>query len=242
MTELVVLRYDDQEVTFDPTVKMWNLTAMYKACGSQINKEPWRWAELDQTKELIAALEERLNPSSNLDVDEVWDSSNLPSDEVWRTRRGNMGGTWAHWQIAAAYAHYLNPDFYLQWNEWALERYQQLSGPASTVDVAALADIRERLAALEGAQAARHAAPTIVVVGRALDDLALAIVELLQSSNAPRAPREIARLLAAQGWPDLNKDRMKTRMARLAERGAIHKIGHGLYVARPWDDDTDSTA
>lgn len=44
------------------------------------------------------------------------------------TREGRNGGTWAHWQIAANYAQYLDPVFNIQWNEWAMERVQQLGG------------------------------------------------------------------------------------------------------------------
>lgn len=37
-----------------------------------------------------------------------------PEMAVWHAQRGRHGsGTWAHWQIALAYAKYLSPEFHL---------------------------------------------------------------------------------------------------------------------------------
>lgn len=112
---LVVLSYHGQDVAFDPATQMWNLNAMHRAAGGDAGKAPAHWLRGQQPQELIAALGRRLN------------YTNLYS--LVETREGRNGGTWAHWQIAAAYAHWLNPDFYLEWNEWALA-YSQQGGQA----------------------------------------------------------------------------------------------------------------
>lgn len=55
----------------------------------------WRWSETEQSKNFVEALCSELN---------------LAKNEVYQTRRGRYdGGTWAHWQIAAAYAQYSTP-------------------------------------------------------------------------------------------------------------------------------------
>lgn len=116
MGEMIVFEYQGSEVVFDATSKMWNLTAMHRAVGSDPVKAPAQWTRTLQAQEIIEALARRLNCA---------DMHNLLI-----TRRGRDGGTWAHWQIAAIYAHYLNPDFYLQCNEWAMERQQQIAQDA----------------------------------------------------------------------------------------------------------------
>ena len=134
-TELISFDYEGQRVAFDPMARMWSLTEMYQAVEAPSNKDPYKWLRQQQTQELLTALTERETRRSN------------PSISVLiETREGRNGGTWAHWQIAAAYAHYLRPDFYLQWNEWAMER---VTGRGQ-LDSSRLAAVEARLAALEG--------------------------------------------------------------------------------------------
>jgi hypothetical protein len=112
--ELILHSYQGREIAFDPSVRMWNLNAMYEAACAPKNKDPRQWMRGTQAGELIAALEAR---------ETVGNSHSI--SVLIETREGRNGGTWAHWQIAAAYAHYLNPEFYLQWNEWALAYSRQ---------------------------------------------------------------------------------------------------------------------
>jgi hypothetical protein len=119
-TELMTFDYQGQQVVFDPSVQMWNLNAMHQAAGSVRSKEPTRWLTRVQARELLAALANR---------DGLHDSDTTKTYIQVRKGGASGGGTWAHWQIAAAYAHYLRPEFYIQWNEWALERVQQLQAP-----------------------------------------------------------------------------------------------------------------
>lgn len=104
----VFFTHHGNDVTFDPAAKMWSLTAMHQAAGGEPHKAPAQWLRNQQTHDLIAALEAEGNYAH--------------SHNSVETRRGTHGGTWTHGQIAAAYAHYLRPDFSLPWNRWAMER------------------------------------------------------------------------------------------------------------------------
>lgn len=134
MSEMIVFEYQGSEVVFDASARMWNLNAMHRAAGGAPHKAPAQWLRNQQVQELIAVLAEEERNCAN-------------SHSFVERREGRNGGTWAHWQIAAAYAHYLNPRFYLQWNEWALERQQQIrneTAPART-NKAAERDIDRQL-------------------------------------------------------------------------------------------------
>lgn len=78
-----------------------NLTDMWKAAGSPPNKEPFNW--------------ERKEGAKFIEAVEV--AHNLPHSQVIRKKAGKGGATWAHWQIAFAYAKYLNPGFHMWCNE-----------------------------------------------------------------------------------------------------------------------------
>jgi len=139
-TDLVLFEYDGSEVIFDSSAEHWNLNAMHRAVGGAPNKAPAQWLRNQHVQDLIAALAERENCAN--------------SHSLLAARSGRTGGTWAHWQIAAAYAHYLSPRFYLQWNEWAMA-YRRGGAPANHQEARLVAleqqtsELLRRLAALE---------------------------------------------------------------------------------------------
>ena len=151
MQGMITFEYAGSHVVFDPAAKMWNLTEMHQAAGSEPSKAPRYWLRQEQARGLIETLAAR----SNVMQDHIWDDEN----GLVQTRWGNNGGTWAHWQIAAAYAHYLRPDFYLQWNEWAMERAQQIATGDGAAPLARVAALEARVAALEGPRRAIGVAP-----------------------------------------------------------------------------------
>ncbi|OXE36929.1 MAG: hypothetical protein CGW95_04920, partial [Phenylobacterium zucineum] len=57
---------------------------------------------------------------------------NTPTGSIYKTTRGKNGGSWAHWQIGAAYATYLDEDLHMQFN--AAVRAMSLGDPR-VVDV-----------------------------------------------------------------------------------------------------------
>lgn len=50
-------------------------------------------------------------------VEFVAESLNVRKSDILKTKRGKGGGTFAHWQIALAYAKYLSPALHMQVNE-----------------------------------------------------------------------------------------------------------------------------
>ncbi|AMK12467.1 KilA-N domain-containing protein [Pseudodesulfovibrio indicus] len=65
------------------------LTDMWKATGSNAKKAPAQWLRTDNAKELMAGL-----------------SIKCAKMHVLEQRRGQHGGTWAHWQIALGVSFY----------------------------------------------------------------------------------------------------------------------------------------
>jgi len=87
------------------------LTDMWIATGSNPNKRPVDWLGQLQTKEFIKTLEDN-------NFHEVTHSHYVES-----VRGTKDAGTWAHYQIAIAYAKYLDPGFHIYVNE-VFKRYK----------------------------------------------------------------------------------------------------------------------
>ena len=223
--ELITFDYQGQSVAFDPTARMWSLTEMHQASGSPKNKEPGQWLRGAQACELMTALDAR----------ETMGNSHSISVLV-ETREGRNGGTWAHWQIAAAYAHYLRPDFYLQWNEWAMER---VTGQGQGVDVARFTALEARVAALEGTRGrqARVAALEGTRGRQARQErtpvLHLATIEVLEALKACGGSAHLSDLRKA--LPFVKRGALKVRLGRMRNRGLLTQpsIGHYALPKKP---------
>ena len=215
MQGMITFEYAGSHVVFDPAAKMWNLTEMHQASGSPRQKGPSFWLNGQQAKDLIAALEVR-------------ETTGNPCSFV-ETREGRSGGTWAHWQIAAAYAHYLRPDFYLQWNEWAMERAQQIATGDGAAPLARVAALEARVAALEAAQ--RGAQQRILRIKTAsFSPMAESIIAVLQAhpDGGPLCSREIIAALQDRGHEA--PDRLTwLKLRRMAAGGVIVRCGRSLY-------------
>ena len=205
-TELISFDYEGQRVAFDPMARMWSLTEMHQAAGGEPSKAPRFWLRQEQAQGLIEALAAR----SNVSQDHIWDDA----DGLVQTRRGNQGGTWAHWQIAAAYAHYLRPDFYLQWNEWAMER---VTGRGQ-LDSSRLAAVEARLAALEGKRQRVQTTPALVSVERA------SVLSAMRQLGGRATPSEICTQLGHPRWRTVHN-----QLYRLTRCGTVRHMSYGLY-------------
>lgn len=78
-------------------------------------------------------------------IKKVAQKLNVVEAHIYKTVRGKNGGTWVHWQIAAAYATYLDEELHMQFN--AAVRALALGDPA-IVDVLlrnATADDKRRM-------------------------------------------------------------------------------------------------
>ena len=116
---LVPLKYRDTLITFDKTNNLVSLNQLWKAADSPKGKDPRRWLDLDQSDKFIFALEKQLN---------------VDLTDILKTVRGRGGGTWGHWQIALAYAKYLDPHLHIQVNEWAKCYVEEEVDPEKGVD------------------------------------------------------------------------------------------------------------
>lgn len=106
----VAFRFGEVDVTADGD-RLINLTEMHKASGASENRNPYEWSR----KEGSGFIEDL---ARNL---------NTPKNRIWKSKRGkHLGGTWAHWQVALAYAKYLSHEFHRFVNEafreWAEEK------------------------------------------------------------------------------------------------------------------------
>lgn len=104
------------------------LTDMWRAAGDESRKRPSDWLAFESTQQFREYLE-----------------TTLPEGSLTRATEGRSGGTWAHWQLAMAYAKYLSPEFHAWCNE-VVRAVMQGQAPGPHQDVAAL--IRDALAQL----------------------------------------------------------------------------------------------
>ncbi|MFG1429171.1 KilA-N domain-containing protein [Roseixanthobacter glucoisosaccharinicivorans] len=88
--------------------EMLSLTDMWKAAGSPEHKRPAEWARKEGA-EFIAFLA---------------DAHNVAHSHIIKGERGRSGATFAHWQIALAYAKALSPEFHMQCNVVIRERME----------------------------------------------------------------------------------------------------------------------
>lgn len=108
------------------------LTDMWKAAGGYEVERPAQWAR--QTEGRVF-------------VEYVAASLNLSVDQVFCAERGRAGGTWAHWQIALAYAKYLSADFHMWCNE-VVRAHMEGRHAEPSRDAAGLASLEAALQAL----------------------------------------------------------------------------------------------
>ena len=121
-----IIRYQGQPVI--RRGEMMSLTDMWRAGGSEKNKAPYEWLRSSQAKSFAAFLA---------------DTGISRSVERGAGGRGGGGVTWAHWQLAFAYAKYLSPAFHAWCNEVVRAHLEHGGDP---VDIATL---RARIAELE---------------------------------------------------------------------------------------------
>ncbi len=106
------------------------LTDMWRAAGSDEGKKrPSDWLALESAREFREYLE-----------------TTLPGGSLTRATEGRGGATWAHWQLALAYAKYLSPAFHAWCNDVVRAVMQGRLAPAAGDSAAALELAREALA------------------------------------------------------------------------------------------------
>ena len=213
-TDMITFEYEGSQVAFDPAEKMWNLTAMHRAAGGISHKRPSEWLQQAQTRELLDALaeEEKL---AGIPASLAPETVCLAHSFVV-TREGRNGGTWAHWQIAAAYSHYLDARFYLQWNRWAMERAQQIADGEGAAPLARVAALEERVSALEATPRRRVPRPS-----RCVNE----VLAALHALGGVAHVYELRRAL-----PHVCYSTLRVRLQRMRDRGLLQQPVAGVYA------------
>lgn len=119
-------------------VSLNDLHAAAKAAGQADGKlEPKHWGQAPRTKTSGTSGKSSVSGGPGRDfIDFVANAQKVDAAHLYATTRGKGGGTWAHWQIALAYAKYLSPALHMQVNE-VYARFK-------AADVTLAADIAER--------------------------------------------------------------------------------------------------
>lgn len=89
--------------------EMLNLTDMWRAAGSDLARKPAEWARSADAERFVQVLATSLN---------------VGNSHLLSTAKGRNGATWAHWQVALAYAKYLSPEFHMWCNTVVRERME----------------------------------------------------------------------------------------------------------------------
>jgi KilA-N domain len=111
-------------------LQLVSLTDMWSAAGGDHSKRPVEWLRGEQAKRFISFMAE------DLGMGEVGKSH----FGLVRVFRGGAdgGGTFAHWQIAMAYAKYLSPEFHM-WCNTIVRQHMERRPAASTITVTDIA-------------------------------------------------------------------------------------------------------
>lgn len=97
---------------------MLSLTDMWKADGADPARKPAEWLRSADAQRFIEFLAE---------------THNMGNSHLFKTTAGRNGATWAHWQIALAYAKYLSPEFHGWCNKVVRERMEGRSVALSSL-------------------------------------------------------------------------------------------------------------
>jgi hypothetical protein len=105
--------YGDNKVRVDDK-GFFSLTDMWSAAGKPEGKhDPRRWS----------------HKAGSEFIGHIADNYNVPSGDIYKTTKGRYGSTYAHWQIALAYAKYLSPEFHAWANQVVKDRIEETENP-----------------------------------------------------------------------------------------------------------------
>lgn len=103
--------------------EMLSLTDMWKAAGADASRAPAEWMRSADADRFVGFVADTLNMG-------------ISHDEIVKTVRGGRApGTWAHWQVAMAYAKYLSPEFHMWCNSVVRAHMQGEIAPGISSEV-----------------------------------------------------------------------------------------------------------
>lgn len=111
---------------------MLNLTDMWRAAGSPAYRRPAIWLAMEETKRFRTYARWRwsdighVEPGPNVTHGDI---KLAEPDGLVATTRGQRGETWAHWQLALAYARHLSPAFHAWGNAVIRTAMERHDGP-----------------------------------------------------------------------------------------------------------------
>lgn len=92
--------------------------AALKAGMADGKLEPKKWAQKPYSKKSGSTGNSSTSGGPGVEfIDFVAENLKVNAADVYKSTRGRGGGTFAHWQIALAYAKYLSPQLHMQVNE-----------------------------------------------------------------------------------------------------------------------------
>lgn len=128
--QLVPVFYGDSEVRCDRH-GFFSLTDMWFAAGKPEGKlDPRQWAR--KPREIVSGASGKTSENGGPGyefIDFIAKNLNVAAGHIYKTTRGKFGGTWAHWQIALAYAKYLSPEFHAWANQAIKDRLEEDANP-----------------------------------------------------------------------------------------------------------------
>lgn len=134
------------------------LTDMWRAAKAAEQKRPGKWLETEGARDFAAYLSETIPPA----------------DSLVRATEGRNGATWAHWQLAMAYAKYLSPEFHAWCNDVVRKVMagESVTAPTSMDTAAIVASVIEGLA------------PVLTAIANAIRDFGIATASRLDAMQA----------------------------------------------------------
>lgn len=192
-----------------------SLTDMWKAEGSPENKRPIDWSRGPVGSEFVAFIGENLKVGKS-------------HVECFRVvRGGNDAGTWAHWQIALAYAKYLSPKFHAWCNTVVRERMQG-SEARPSLSASRLADLTREVRELRDENAA------LAVKVELLDPAGTGVIGPTRANVWLMAPLRAAAKTAAKARGDESTASIRRIRADLEQQLRLHVHFPGT-LAQSWE-------
>ena len=123
----ILMTYNKTTIAFNDS-NLINLTHMWKAVDGTASQKPAQWLnQREDGKNFLKSLQKKLDVRKTYLVKTI------------RGGRGGGGGTYAHWQVALAYAKYLSPEFHIKCNEIIRQHFEYEAHPEK-----ALSDYQEK--------------------------------------------------------------------------------------------------